>query len=37
MKIFIDAGHNHCGADTGACYNGIREQDMTLHINVKKY
>ena len=29
MKIFIDEGHNYFGADTGACGNGIREQDIS--------
>ncbi|MBE7028124.1 MAG: N-acetylmuramoyl-L-alanine amidase [Ruminococcaceae bacterium] len=32
MKIFIDAGHNAFGADTGASGNGIREQDITFLI-----
>ncbi|MBE7040167.1 MAG: N-acetylmuramoyl-L-alanine amidase [Ruminococcaceae bacterium] len=32
MKIFIDAGHNFSGADTGAVANGIREQDITFLI-----
>ena len=32
MKIFIDAGHNFSGADTGAQGNGIREQDVTFII-----
>ena len=32
MKIFIDAGHNHSGADTGAQGNGLREQDVTFSI-----
>jgi len=32
MKIFIDPGHNHSGADTGAQGNGLREQDITFYI-----
>ena len=32
MKIFIDAGHNFSGDDTGAQGNGIREQDITFMI-----
>ncbi len=32
MKIFIDAGHNYSGADTGAIGNGLREQDITYFI-----
>ena len=32
MKIFIDAGHNYSGADTGAQGNGMREQDVTFAI-----
>lgn len=32
MKIFIDAGHNFSGADTGASGNGIREQNITFLI-----
>ncbi|MBQ6998260.1 MAG: N-acetylmuramoyl-L-alanine amidase [Clostridia bacterium] len=32
MKIFIDAGHNYSGGDTGASENGIREQDVTFHV-----
>lgn len=32
MKIFIDAGHNFSGADTGAQGNGLREQDITFMI-----
>ena len=32
MKIFIDAGHNFSGADTGAQGNGIREQDIAFMI-----
>lgn len=37
MKIFIDAGHNYSGADTGAVGNGIREQDVTYYIADKLY
>lgn len=29
MKIFIDAGHNYNGWDTGATGNDLREQDIT--------
>ncbi len=32
MKIFIDPGHNYSGFDTGACGNGLKEQDITFHI-----
>lgn len=32
MKIFIDAGHNFSGCDTGAIGNGLREQDITFII-----
>ena len=32
MKIFIDAGHNYAGCDTGAIGNGLREQDVTFQI-----
>lgn len=32
MKIFIDAGHNFSGGDTGAQGNGLREQDITFMI-----
>ena len=32
MKIFIDAGHNYKGADTGACANGLFEQNVTFLI-----
>ena len=35
MKIFIDAGHNDSGYDTGAQGNGIREQDITYGISKK--
>ena len=30
MKIFIDAGHNNNGWNTGAIGNGIKEQDVTF-------
>lgn len=32
MKIFIDQGHNPKGADTGAAYNNLKEQDVTFKI-----
>ena len=32
MKIFIDAGHNYSGSDTGAEGYGLREQDVTFYI-----
>lgn len=32
MKIFIDAGHNYSGGDTGAMGNGLKEQDITFVI-----
>ncbi len=32
MKIFLDAGHNHSGGDTGAVGNGLKEQDVTFKI-----
>ncbi len=32
MKVFIDAGHNYSGSDTGATGNGLREQDITYYI-----
>ena len=32
MEIYLDAGHNHSGADTGAQGNGLREQDITYQI-----
>lgn len=32
MKIFIDAGHNHSGWDTGAQGNGLREQDINYEV-----
>ncbi|MCL2398081.1 MAG: N-acetylmuramoyl-L-alanine amidase [Defluviitaleaceae bacterium] len=32
MKIFIDAGHNHSGWNTGAVGNGMREQDITFEV-----
>jgi len=31
-KIFIDAGHNDSGFDTGASGNGMREQDITFAV-----
>lgn len=33
MRIFIDAGHNYSGADTGATGNGLREQDITFYVS----
>ena len=35
MKIFIDPGHNHSGADTGAVGNGLKEQDITYLVASK--
>lgn len=32
MKIFVDAGHNYSGGDTGAVGNGLKEQDVTFKI-----
>ncbi|MCL2740194.1 MAG: N-acetylmuramoyl-L-alanine amidase [Oscillospiraceae bacterium] len=32
MKIFIDAGHNYSGFNTGAAGNGLKEQDVTWEI-----
>lgn len=32
MRVFIDAGHNFSGCDTGATGNGLREQDITYLI-----
>lgn len=32
MKIFVDAGHNYSGYDTGAVGNGLREQEVTFFI-----
>ena len=32
MKIMLDPGHNASGADTGACGNGLREQDISFGI-----
>lgn len=32
MKIFIDAGHNYSGFNTGAVGNGMREQDITFSL-----
>ena len=31
MKIFLDAGHNDSGHNTGATGNGLREQDLTFN------
>ncbi len=33
-KIYIDPGHNHSGADTGAVGFGIKEQDVSVQIGV---
>jgi len=35
MKIFIDAGHNDSGWNTGATGNGLREQDVTFNVAKK--
>ena len=32
MKVYIDAGHNYSGIDTGAQGFGLREQDITYYI-----
>ena len=32
MRIFIDAGHNFSGADTGASGFGLKEQEITFEI-----
>lgn len=32
MKIFIDAGHNYSGGDTGAQGHGLKEQNITFPI-----
>ena len=34
-KVYIDPGHNHSGADTGAVGYGLREQDITVEIGIK--
>ena len=31
-RIFLDAGHNDSGFDTGAVGNGLREQDITFEV-----
>lgn len=33
--VFVDAGHNSSGVDTGANGNGLREQDITVAIALK--
>lgn len=33
-KIFIDAGHNYSGEDTGAEGNGLKEQDITYEVAI---
>ena len=35
MKIFIDAGHNFSGGDTGASGFGLKEQDVTFELAEK--
>ena len=35
MKIYLDAGHNYSGGDTGAQGNGHKEQDITFDIAKK--
>ena len=35
MKIFVDAGHNHSGGDTGASGFGLKEQDISFYIAEK--
>ena len=35
MKIFVDAGHNHSGEDTGASGFGLKEQDVSFYIAEK--
>lgn len=35
VKIFIDAGHNNSGYNTGATGNGLREQDITFSVAQK--
>ncbi|MBE7009893.1 MAG: N-acetylmuramoyl-L-alanine amidase [Ruminococcaceae bacterium] len=32
MKVFIDAGHNYTGHDTGAQGNGLKEQEVSFTI-----
>jgi len=32
IKIFLDAGHNNSGFNTGAVGNGLREQDITFEV-----
>jgi len=32
QRIFIDAGHNHSGFNTGAVGNGMKEQDITFEV-----
>lgn len=32
MKVFIDAGHNNSGWNTGAVGNGLREQDISFAV-----
>lgn len=32
IKVFIDAGHNSSGYNTGAIGNGLREQDITFSV-----
>ena len=35
MKIFVDAGHNYSGWNTGAIGNGMREQDITFDVSLE--
>ena len=35
MRIFLDAGHNHSGWNTGAVGNGMREQDITFEVTAE--
>ena len=35
MKVYIDAGHNHSGADTGALGCGLSEHNITYYIASK--
>jgi N-acetylmuramoyl-L-alanine amidase len=35
MKLYLDAGHNFSGSDTGAQGNGLKEQDVTFQVAAK--
>lgn len=35
MKIYLDAGHNYSGFDTGSQGHGLREQDVTYYVAQK--